>query len=171
MDLAEILKDRRSIRAFKEDPVEPEILKKLVLEAGIWAPSGGNAQTWRFIIVNEKGLLKRIKMVSPGLLGNPPALIVVCQDMEKAYSKGDRLGRDFLSIMDSAMAAQNIMLLAFSLNLGTCPIASFHPGALQKILHLPEHVVPHLIISVGYPQSIPQAPPRETGVVWFNGYS
>lgn len=168
MDLADILKSRRSIRVFKEDSVDPEILKKLVLEAAIWAPTGGNAQTWRFVIVNDRSLLKKIKMVSPGLLGDPPAVIVVCQDMEKAYSKGDRLGKDFLSIMDSAMAAQNIMLLAWFLNLGTCPIASFHPGALQKILHLPEHIVPHLVISIGYPKSIPQAPVRETGVFWFN---
>jgi len=72
------------------------------VEAGVWAPTGGNAQTWVFIIITDCNRIQKIKAVSPGILGIPSALIVVCQDKELAYKKGGELGRDILSIMDAA---------------------------------------------------------------------
>ncbi len=170
MDVQEAIKNRRSIRRFKRDKVPEDDLKNLVLEAGIWAPSGGNAQTWRFIIVTDEKTLKQIKLVSPGLLGDPPSLIVICQDLSLAQKKGGRLGESILSLMDTAMAAQNIMLQAYSKGFGTCPIASFHPEAVRKILNLPENFSPQLIISVGIPDEKPSPPSRNLNVLWVNIY-
>ena len=80
MDLLKAIVERRSVRSFQADPVPEDRLRRLV-EAGIWAPSGGNAQTWCFIIVTDGASIRRLKMLSPGLLGNPPAVIVICQDI------------------------------------------------------------------------------------------
>ncbi len=169
MDLFRAIMERRSIRSFKPDPVSEEMLCKLV-EAGIWAPTGGNAQTWRFVIVTDPANIRRVKMLSPGLSGNPPAIIAVCQDLAEAERKGESLGRNVLSVMDSALAAQNIMLAACAEGLGTCAICSFHQGGVAKLLKLPDTIVPQLLITVGYPATAPRAPKRRTDVIWWQEY-
>jgi len=171
MEVFEAIRGRRSIRQFEEHSIGKEVLQRLI-EAGIWAPSGGNAQTWRFLVVTEKHMLKKMKMVSPGLLGDPPAVIVICQDRKEAERKGGKLGVELVSVMDIAMAAENIMLAAYALDLGTCPIASFHREGIQHLFRLPEEIVPHLLISVGYPKKIRNPPKRQMeGICFFEEYS
>jgi len=170
MEILNVIQGRRSIRRYRPDPVSVDQLQALVSEAGIWAPSAGNMQTWRFAVVTNPLLLHKIKLVSPGLLGSPPALIVICQDLEEAQLKGGSLGPQFLAIADAAMAAQNIMLYAHALGLGTCVIASFHREALQAILGLPRSIAPIFIVSVGYPECTPRTPIRKKDVIWFNEY-
>jgi len=171
MDIWTAIKNRRSIRHFTADPLEEEELRDLILKAGVWAPSGGNAQTWRFIVITDQKILNKLKLVSPGLLGTPQAVIVVCQDLVYALEKGGELGVKVLSLMDTAMAAQNIMLAAYTVGLGTCPIASFHPEAVQRIIGLPVHIHPQLLISVGFPkEDNPPIPRRNSNIIWFNSY-
>lgn len=76
-----------------------------------------------FIIITNRNRIQKIKAVSLGRLGIPSALLEVCQDKELAYEKGGELGRDVdvLSIMDVAMANQNIMLQAYDEKIGSCP--------------------------------------------------
>jgi nitroreductase len=170
MEILKVIQGRRSIRAYRSDLVNIDKLRDLVLQAAIWAPSAGNAQILRYIVVTDHSMLHKIELVSPGLSGNPPALIVVCQDSDEAQLKGGSMGPQFLAIADAAMATQNIMLYAYTLGLGTCVIASFHRGALQTILSLPRSIVPIFIVSVGYPDCSPRAPARKKEVIWFNEY-
>ena len=170
MDIWTAIKNRRSIRNFTADPLEEKELRNLILKAGIWAPSGGNAQAWRFIVITGLKILNKLKLVSPGLLGAPQAIIVVCQDLVCALEKGGELGVKTLSLMDTAMAAQNIMLAAYAVGLGTCPIASFHPEAVQRIMGLPVHIYPQLLISVGFSRENPPTPRRDPNIIWFNSY-
>lgn len=170
MDLLKAIVERRSVRSFQADHVPEDTLRRLV-EAGIWAPSGGNAQTWRFIIVTDDVSIRRLKMLSPGLLGNPPAVIVICQDIAEAERKGAKLGKEVLSLMDSAMAAQNIILAAYAEGLGTCIVRSFHPGGVQKLLKLSQYVEPQILISVGVPASVPKPPKRNFDIVSFQEYN
>jgi len=58
------------------------------------------------------------------------------------------------------MAAQNMMLLAYSLGIGSCPVVSFSKTALKELLNIPEHVDPVLILSFGYPEFWPKPPKR-----------
>jgi nitroreductase len=169
MDLLKAIMERRSVRSFKADPIPEDMLQRLV-EAGIWAPSGGNAQTWCFIIVTDSGSIRRLKMLSPGLLGNPPAVIVICQNVAEAERKGAKLGKEVLMLMDSAMAAQNIMLAAYAEGLGTCIVRSFHPGGIQKLLRLPEYIEPQILISVGVTASVSKPPKRNFDIVSFQEY-
>jgi nitroreductase len=169
MDVWEAIKGRRSIRSFEDRPVEKDTLLKLV-EAGVWAPTGGNLQTWRFVIVTSKEMMRKVKMVSPGLLGDPPAVIAICQDLQEAQRRASKIGAEIVT-MDTAMCAQNIMLAAYELNLGTCPIASFHKKGVQQLLHLPEGIMPQLLVSVGYAKKFPQSPARKMeGIYFFEKY-
>lgn len=64
------------------------------------------------------------------------------------------------------------MLAAYAVGLGTCPIASFHAEAVQRIIGLPAHLCPQLLISVGSPRGdFPATPRRNLDVVWFNSYA
>ena len=171
MDVWEAIQGRRSIRSYKPDPVPEDLIKKLILEAGIWAPTGSNAQTWRFVAVTDPKLIRKMKMLAPGILGSPPVVIAVCQDLAESEKMVSKLGVEVVCLMDTAVAAQNILLAAYDKGLGTCLIASFHPGAVQEVLHLPPRIVPQLLISRGYPQANPKPPKRNTKVVWFNEYS
>ena len=170
MDVLTAIKGRRSVRRFEAKPVPRETLEHLI-EAAVWAPSGGNGQTWRFVVVTDPGMMKKIKMVSPGLLGGPPAVIVIAQDLNLAKHKGGEMGEEIITKMDSAMAAQNILLAAHSLGLGTCVIASFHAKAVGQLVKLPEMVVPQLLVSVGYPDQDPPPPARKLKeVTWWEVY-
>ena len=171
MDVMTVIKGRRSVRKFTGEPINKDTLLKL-LEAAVWAPSGGNGQTWRFVVVTETVMMKKIRMVSPGLLAEPPAVIVIAQDMALAKHKGGKMGPETITKMDSAMAAQNIMLAAFEIGLATCVIASFHPGAVAKVLGMPENMQPHLMVSVGHPGADPQPPARLfEEIIWFEAYN
>jgi len=171
MDLWEAINGRRSVRAFLDRPVERDIFERL-LEAAIWAPSGGNAQTWRFVVVTEPERIRSIKTVSPGLLGDPAAVIAVCQDLAEARERGGTLGETFLAPVDAAMATENLLLAAYAEGLGTCTIASFHRGAVGRLLDLPEGVEPMLLVSMGWPAERPPAPPRcKDDIVSFEVYN
>ncbi len=167
--LKEIIKKRRSIREFKDKKVDRDKFLDLI-EAAIWAPTASNMQAWRFVIIDKKEKIDLIKSFSPGLIGTPPGLIIICIDQDLAFTKGGPGGRDVLSIMDTAMAAQNIMLMATDLGLGTCPVGSYNKNAVGKILALPEHISPELIITVGYAAEESKPPARKeiNNLIHFN---
>jgi nitroreductase len=165
MELKEALLERRSVRQFKEQVVEIELLREL-LHAGIWAPTAGNIQPWIFICVTKPARIHNIQVVSPGMLGNPQALICVCSDRKLAFDKAGK-GGSSLALFDCAMAAQNIMLRAYDLGLATCVIRSFNQNAVRELLSAPEHVVPELLINIGYPVRIPTKPGRREEVIFW----
>jgi nitroreductase len=168
MDVWEAIRGRRSIRRFADRPVERQKLERLV-EAASWAPSGGNAQTWQFTVVNDPAGVRRLKTVSPGLLGDPPAVVAICQDLAEARHRGGSLGESVLAIADAAMATQNLLLAAHAEGLGTCVVASFHRGAVGRLLDLRAGAEPILLVSVGWPAETPPAPSRRAGRVSFTG--
>lgn len=139
--MLDIIKSRRSIRRFQDKPIPPEVIQDL-LEAAQWAPSGSNNQPWAFVVVQEPANVRKVKMFSPGLGGVPAALLILCSDHS---------GEDTTAIMDVSMAAQNVMLVATDQGLGSCVVRSHHQEALRKLLNLPAHVLPELIVTLGYP--------------------
>ena len=169
MELLEALKRRRSIRKFTNQPVSRQELEALV-EAGTWAPSASNVQAWKFGIVDDAALVRKIDMFSPGMSGNPPALIVVCSDRAYARHRGGENAANSLATLDCAYASENIMLAAADMGLGTCAIKSYNDAALRKILGLPDHVVIELVITVGHPAVQPPMPARKpvSDVAFYN---
>jgi len=158
MDLFETIEGRRSVRKYKPKPIKRQLTKKL-LNAACWAPSGGNIQPWKFIVVEDRTTLEMVRKISPGYFGETPLAILVCSDKAKAHKVGGILGRDYLSIADCAMATQNMLLAAHALGLGTCVVKSFSHAAMKEILEIPEGIEPELLVVVGYPRASP-APPR-----------
>jgi nitroreductase len=156
LNVSEAILNRRSIRKFTGKEIPQEILER-ILEAGRWAPSGSNAQPWRFVLVRDR--IGKVKMFSPGLFDDPTALIVICSDHSNVE---DRTGVNFGQYMDIGIAAQNMMLQAYELGIGSCPVRSFNQKAVHKLLGLPDDKIPELIVALGYPDEKPTAPPRRS---------
>ncbi|MGE5485661.1 MAG: DUF6092 family protein [Ignavibacteriales bacterium] len=159
MDAMEAIRGRRSVRRFDARPVPRDLVEEIV-RAGTWAPSGGNTQPVRYVVVDDRETIAKMRVVSPGMAGSDPAvLIVMCLDMDLVRRKGGDSGRT-VSIMDVAMAAQNVQIAAHTLGLGTCAIASFLGPSISLILDIPENLNPVLMVSLGYPAGQPASPKR-----------
>jgi len=165
MNTLDAIFTRRSIRAFTLEPVSEKDLN-MIIRAGAAAPSGGNAQAWVFISITEARRIQALRAFSPGMGGNPAAVIALCVDEDRvSVPKGEP---DFLSCYDLGAAMQNMLLAAHELGLGGCAIASFHKPSLKKLLHLPERIQPHLLLAIGKPCQFPAAPPkRELDEIYF----
>lgn len=137
--------------------------------AAIWAPTGGNSQPWIFIPVMEPKRIKLIKAVSPGLLGLPPALIVILSNRKYNVEKMGAIG-ETLAEMDCCFAAENILLQAHALGLGACVIRSFNQQAVKEVVAAPEDILPELLVICGYPAAAPAPPPRRTDVIRWETY-
>jgi nitroreductase len=170
MDILACIKERRSVRKFTDEPVSREQIIRL-LEAAVWAPSGGNRQTWRFVAVDQPETVRKVKMVSPGMGGVPGALIAIAHDMDLLEHGEGSQRPESIAKMDSAMAAQNILLAARAMDLGSCVIASFHAQGVAKVLNLPQSWRLHLLVSLGHPAMNPKPPARKfEEIIWWEKY-
>lgn len=161
MEVMEAIQKRRSVRKFSDRSIEEESINKL-LTAAIWAPSAGNAQPWRFLVVRNEDLKQGLVQAARGqrFIAQAPITIVVCVDLDRARrSYGDR-GISLYCIQDTAAAIQNINLAAVSLGLATCWVGAFDEQSVAKLLGLPNHLRPVALIPVGYPAETPPSPSR-----------
>jgi nitroreductase len=146
----DVIKKRTSVRTHTDKPIRDGDLEKIV-EAANWAPSAGNSYPWKLVIVQNRDLLRKIQAVSPGMLGRPTAVIILCIDRERAMQIVGEKGRDLFCIMDISHAAQNICLAATELGIGSCCIMSFNPEAVAELINLPKNICADYIVSLGYP--------------------
>jgi nitroreductase len=167
MELDACIKGRRSVRAYTDESVSKEQVDA-VLEAGVWAPTGMGREPWKFIVIEDKKLIKYvsdetkalIKQMMPPLAKqfstdadivcyNAPVLILVCAEKDEQW--------DNLNLLDSVLAAQNMFLKAYELGLGTCymgfvGLLSNNPEALKKI-GVPDNCKMMVPFIMGHPKA------------------
>lgn len=153
METLKAIFTRRSVRRFSEKRAEDETLHT-ILRAGMSGPSAVNARPWQFIVVRDKAMLDAMADAGGGgpmePLRGADFAVLVCGDLHRAFSKAP----DFW-IVDGSIAAQNLILAAHDLGvgsvwLGTWPVEE-RVKAQQELFGLPEHIVPHSIVAFGYP--------------------
>ena len=148
--LLDIIRRRSVVRSYLSDPIEHELLE-LLAEAACSAPSGGNRQPLRFIIIQEPQRLRRIIAAAPGIYGEPTAIVAVCIDWARSPHLNVDDPRDTHSTyVDVGAAMQNMLLMAEALDLGACPVMSMHRPSLQTILELPQDWTPYVLIALGW---------------------
>ena len=176
MEIIDIIRNRRTTRAFKSDEQIKDEDLNLILEAGIWAPTGHNLQPWFFTVIQKKDLIKRLNILAKDagkdskdditlkmcnnemldLFYGAPTIIIV------SYHKNA-----LTPIEDVATASQNILLTAESLNIASCWngivrmfFAKITDGE-KELFGIPEDFIPHNIVALGYPKiKVMNAPPR-----------
>jgi nitroreductase len=152
-DLLAMMKRRRVSRQFTGDPVPDDLLQK-ILDAGRWATSGGNRYPHRFLVVRDPKKIHLVRTASPGMLTEPPALIVIMIETELAEEDSMHVEPWPVHWVDVGTAAMSMATMAQALGLGSCPVTSFSKSAVQAMLELPENLSPEFIIILGYPVQV-----------------
>lgn len=182
MELTIAIYGRRAVRAYTEEPVSESEIAELI-DAAVQAPSAMDQEPWAFAVIegaerlrklsarakqvfaphpvsDEGGAHLRLLMADPNfnLFHDAPVLIVVCA------TRDDRQAAE-----DCCLAAQNLMLMAHALKLGTCPIGFARPWLrlpeTKRALGIDASYVPIFPVVVGHPAERPTAPGRRPPIV------
>ena len=152
MDVMTAIKTRRSIRKFKPVPV-PEAQLRQVLEAGRIAPSAGNRQPWKFIVVRDAATRKALVPAcrNQAFVGEAGAIIVACAPDESLR----------WHMVDIGISVDHMTLAAHELGLGSCWIGAFDPDQVKAILGIPAEVKVVCVLPVGVPDMEGVPKPRK----------
>ncbi|MEE9377684.1 MAG: nitroreductase family protein [Candidatus Lokiarchaeia archaeon] len=149
------LKGRRSIRSFQDKPIGEKELE-MIIEAGRWTPSASHRQPWEFIIIKNKETLEKIsKNAFNGKFIKEVSVAIAIVGKMKTSSKW--------YIVDTSLVSMNMMLMAWSLEIGTCWIGAMNREKVKKILGLGENDYLLTVLPFGYIKGdIPDPKPRKT---------
>lgn len=153
-NLLQFLKSRRSIRSFQEKKISDKEIG-MILEAGRWAPSASNRQPWEFIVVKSESIRQELARtaVYGKFIREAPVLIAIIGKVNqnpKWY------------IQDTSLVSMNMMLMAWSLGIGTCWIGSMDRDKAKHILGLGKNDYVLTILPMGYIEGeIPQPTNRK----------
>ena len=149
MDTLDAIHTRRSIRRYRNEPVDEGLVEKL-LAAAMQAPSARNQQPWQFVVIDDRALLSKIPgfMPNASMAPDAPLAILVCGDMDLEKSEG-------YWVVDCAAAVENMLLAAHALGLGAC-WCGIYPRenrmvAMRTFMGLPGNVVAHSLVVIGHP--------------------
>lgn len=182
-----LLKNRRSIRAYEDREIPPEV-KQLILDAALQAPTAGNMTLYTILDITDPALKACLaeSCDHQPFIAQAKMVLIFCADYKRWYDvfrrwedpvRAPAEGDLFLAQADALIAAQNAAIAAESLGVGSCYIGDiteqfeYH----QALLHLPKYVVPACMLCFGYPtqqQRDRAKPPRFAveDIVHENGY-
>jgi nitroreductase len=136
----------RAIRSFADQPLDPSHVDR-ILRAGRRAPSSKNTQRWAFVVCQDRQHLAEVSKVGPfagHIAGAAAAVAIVTPDAENKDQRG-------WIMLDAGQVAQNMMLAAWDLGVGSAHAAVYDSALAQELLGYPNEQRCDLIISLGYP--------------------
>lgn len=173
MNLYDLMMKRRSVRNFKDQEITEHIIEQL-LDAANNAPSGGNIQPIAIIVVQEVN--RRAKLAE--MVGdqpwvkNAPLSMIFCIDFwrikkwaslcETEFKGENALSHFLIAYADLMCSAQNVVILAESHGLGSVYIGTILDAIdpAREYFNIPKYVLPMMVLSIGYPKSIPKNIPK-----------
>lgn len=180
LDFFDIVRNRRSVRKFTSDPVPEEHLRQ-ILDAARLAPTSGNQQPWKFLVVKDRALLDRLKdtcversvaarRARSGELTaeqiesvsqyftdylSAPVYVVVLTDNESRYPTYNH--------WDGPLAAGYLMLAARALGYGTVFATDSIPEEItHQVLNIPDRYTRVCMTPIGVPEAWPDSPPKKS---------
>ena len=181
------LKERKSVRAFTDREITAEE-KSAVLEAAVNAPTAGNQQLYTILDITDRALKERLAVTCDNqpFIADAKMVLIFCADCKKWYDafvaagcqpRTPGAGDLLLAVSDANIAAQNAVVAAHSLGIGSCYIGDIMENieAHREALALPPWVFPAAMLVFGFPtqqqqeRTKPQRVPMEH-IVHQNGY-
>jgi nitroreductase len=161
MDVLRAIKERRSIRQYNQEPVSEDQLNQ-ILEAGRWAPSRGNSQPWKFIVLNNAQIRKELADAIPTgtFLTQAPQGIAIVVDPEASKHPEQ----------EGAAVTQNMLLAAHALGLGTCWISvrgTDWAKTAALVLGVPDEKWLISVVAVGHPAEAPEKSRKRLDEITF----
>ncbi len=181
------LKERKSVRIFTDKTITPEE-KSEILTAAVNAPTAGNQQLYTILDITDPVLKARLaeSCDHQPFIANAPLVLVFCADCRKWYNAFEKygcaprapgVGDLLLAVSDANIAAQNAVVAAHSLGIGSCYIGDIMENAEEqrRILSLPTYVFPAAMLVFGYPtdQQLGRPKPLRSEMAYIvhkNGY-
>ena len=163
MDVTGAIKKRRSIKKYHDLPVSWEKIGS-ILDAGRLAPSAGNLQPWKFIVVMDEGKRKKISEAcfQQYWMQSAPVHIIICAEMNKMSRFYGIRGERLYITQSCAMAAENMIIEATNQELGSCFVSAFEEEIIRYSVGIPEFARPQGIITIGVPAEEVPEPPKYT---------
>lgn len=163
MEFEDVLKARRSVRKFKDGEVPDEKIWK-ILELANSAPSAGNLQAFRVVIMKDKNIREGLSEAALGQssVAEAPVDLIICAVPEESAVKYGNRGKELYSVQDATIFAAYIQLAATSLGLSSVWVGAFDEGEVGEVLRLEENIRPIAIISLGYPAEKPARKGRKS---------
>ncbi len=160
-DILELIKSRRTIKNFLPKFVSWDYISRII-DAGRHAPSCGNIQNWKFIVVYDADRKQQLAKACHEQydFSSASMMIVICAEVEKAERYYGERGVKLYMIQNCAAAAQNMLLEAHSLGLGGAWISAFDEEEVKGIFGMPPEVSAQIVLAIGYPREIPGKPPK-----------
>lgn len=164
MDLFEVFVQRRSVRAFRPDPIPPE-LEVRIIEAIQLAPSAGNMQAFEVVRVRDPERRRALARVSfdQDFIAQAPLVLVFVANPARNRDRYGRRGAELYTIQDATIACTFAHLAAAALGLGSCWIGAFDEEAVRRIIGAAQELRPVAILPIGWPAEQPE--PRHRRLV------
>ena len=147
MEFEKVIKERFSVRKFKSEKIDKEIIDK-ILQAGLIAPTGKNSQPIKILVLNSDEALEKLKECSRCHFDAPLAFLV-CYNKDECWSRpydGELSGS-----IDASIVSTHLMLQAYNLNIGSCWVMHFNPFKMKDAFNIPENIIPTALLVMGYP--------------------
>lgn len=157
MDFKTVIKKRKSIRAFKEIPIEEEKIKK-ILELINLAPSAGNLQAYKIFVIKDKKKIEELTKIAYGMshfTNLPPLVFIFCANQKESAQRYGLRGENLYAIQDATIVCTYTQLIVTYLGLGSCWVGAFDEKEIKKFLKT--DLLPVAILPIGYPA---ENPPR-----------
>jgi len=149
MEFFDVIRNRYSVRGYKDKPVEKEKLDK-ILEAGRLAPTGVNSQGFKIFVIDAKKHKEALKKIyHQSWFVESPLVLCIAMAPTKAWTRPWD-GKN-ISDIDASIVMDHMILAATDLGLGTCYIGAFKKYAAIEFLELDEEYEPVLFTPLGYP--------------------
>ena len=157
------LYDRKSTRVFEDKPIPPEA-KEAILRAAVMAPTAGNQQLYTILDITDQAIKDQLvkSCDNQPFIATAPRVLSFCADCRKWYEavraagcapRKPGVGDLMLAVSDTNIAAQNAVVAAESLGIGSCYIGDVMENAEihRQMLNLPKYVFPAAMLVFGYP--------------------
>ena len=150
MEFTDVIAKRRSVRHFNTRLAVPDEDIRFILDAGAAAPSAGNIQPWRFVVVRSLGAREKLSAA----LHQPWAaaasvVIVVCVDPRPSYARYSDRGAQLYCLQDTANAAVTMLYAAVDRGLASCWIGAFDTAAVAVAIGVADPITPIAILPIG----------------------
>lgn len=155
MNFVEIAKKRYSCRNYQDKKVEKEKLDK-ILEVARIAPTGGNRQPQRLIVIQEKKGLNKVSKAAN--IYDAPLAIIVCGDKDKVWTRP--FDGKQLTDIDTSIITDHMMLQVTELGLASVWVCYFNPDVIKEEFNLSDNLEPVNILLIGYEAGTPESPNR-----------
>lgn len=146
----ERIKERCSIRKLGGDVIPQSDIDDII-ETGFSAPSAGNRQPWRVVVVKNAETRTRLSAAAldQKFVATAPVVLVVCAVPEESAERYGERGAGLYALQDTAALTQNLLLAAHLKGYGACWVGAFNEDAVTEVLGIPTNMRPVSIVPIG----------------------